>query len=53
MGVLDRMEVGRSVFDTSTGKHAGERHLGMPRCRWKENIRMFFLKTIVSIAETD
>ena len=35
-----RMEEGRSAFKILTGKYTGKRHLGRPRRRWKDNIRM-------------
>ena len=41
-GHVARMEEGRSVFKTLTGKPTGERPLGRPRRRWKDNIRMGF-----------
>ena len=34
------MEDGRSAFKILTGKPAGKRHLGRPRRRWENNIRM-------------
>ena len=34
------MEEGRSAFKILTGKPAGNRHLGRPRRRWEDNIRM-------------
>ena len=39
-GHVARMKVGRSAFKILTGKPTGRRHLGMPRRRWEENIRM-------------
>ena len=33
-------EEGRSTFRILTGKPIGERPLGRPRRRWKDNIRM-------------
>ena len=35
-----RMEVGSSALNILTGKPAGKRPLGRPRCRWEDNIRM-------------
>ena len=35
-----RMEEGRSAFKILTGKPTGKRHLGRPRSRWEDNIRM-------------
>ena len=35
-----RMEEGRSAFEILTGKPTGKRHLGRPRHRWEDNIRM-------------
>ena len=35
-GLVARMEESRSVFKVLTGK----RHLGRPRRRWEDNIRM-------------
>ena len=34
------MEEGRSAFKILTGKPTGKRHLGRPRPRWEDNIRM-------------
>ena len=34
------MEEGRSVFKILTGKPTGNIHLGRPRRRWEDNIRM-------------
>ena len=34
------MEEGRSAFKNLTGKPTGNRPLGRPRRRWKDNIRM-------------
>ena len=31
---------GRSAFKILTSKHAGKKHLGRPRRRWENNIRM-------------
>ena len=39
-GHVARMEEGRSAFKIFTGKPTGKRSLGMPRCRWEDNIRM-------------
>ena len=36
------MEKGRIAFKILTGKPTGKRHLGRPRRRWKDNIRMDF-----------
>ena len=35
-----RMEEGRSAFKILTGKPTGNRHMGRPRRRWEDNIRM-------------
>ena len=35
-----RMEEGRSAFKILTGKPIGKTHLGRPRRRWEDNIRM-------------
>ena len=34
------MEEGTSAFKILTGKPTGKRHLGRPRRRWEDNIRM-------------
>ena len=34
------MEEGRSNFKILTGKPTGKIHLGRPRCKWEDNIRM-------------
>ena len=34
------MEEGKSVFNILAGKSTGNRPLGRPRRRWKDNIRM-------------
>ena len=39
-GNVARMEEVRSAFKILTGKPTGKRHLGRPRRRWKDNIRM-------------
>ena len=39
-GHVARMEKGRSAFRIITGKPTGKRHLGRPRRRWEDNIRM-------------
>ena len=39
-GHVARMEEGRSAFKILTGKPKGKRHLGKPRRRWEDNIRM-------------
>jgi hypothetical protein len=39
-GYVARMEEGRSAFKILTGKLTGKRHLGKPRRRWEDNIRM-------------
>ena len=43
-GNVSRKEEGSSVFKILTGKPTGKRPLGRPRRRWKENIRMDFLR---------
>ena len=35
-----RIEEGRSAFKILTGKPTRKRHLGRPRRRWEDNIRM-------------
>jgi hypothetical protein len=37
---IARMKEGRSDLKMSTGKPSGKRHLGRPRRRWEDNIRM-------------
>ena len=39
-GHVARMEEGRSAFKILAGKPTGRRHLGRPRRRWEDNIRM-------------
>ena len=39
-GHVARMVEGRSTFKVLTGKHTGKRHLGRPRRRWEDIIRM-------------
>ena len=39
-GHVARMEKDRSDFKILTGKPTGKRHLGRPRRRWEDNIRM-------------
>ena len=34
------MKEGRSAFKILTGKHIGNIHVGRPRLRWEDNIRM-------------
>ena len=40
-GHVARMEEGRSDLKMLTGTPAGRRHLGSPRCRWENNIRVY------------
>ena len=40
VGHVARMEEGKSAFKILTGKSAGKRPLGRPRCRWEDNIRI-------------
>ena len=39
-GHVARIEEGRSAFKILTGKPKGKRHLGRPRRRWEDNIRI-------------
>ena len=39
-GLIARTEEGRSAFKILTGKPTGKTHLGRPRRRWEDNIRM-------------
>ena len=39
-GHVARMEEGRSALKILTGTSAGKGHLGRPRHRWEDNIRM-------------
>ena len=39
-GHVPGMEEGKRAFKSLTGKPTGERPLGRPRRRWKDNIRM-------------
>ena len=39
---------GRIAFKILTGKPTGNRHLGRPRRRWKDNVRMDLKETDVS-----
>ena len=39
-GHVARMEEGRTAFKILTGKPTGKIHLGRPRRRWEDNIRM-------------
>ena len=39
-GHVARIEEGKSAFKILTGKPTGKRHLGRPRRRWEDNIRM-------------
>ena len=48
-GHVARMEEGRSALNILTGKRTGKRHLGRPRCRWEDNIKMDFEKKKVSM----
>ena len=40
VGHAFRMEEGRSALKILTAKPTGKRHLGRPRSRWEDNIRM-------------
>ena len=46
---IARMEEGRSAFKILTDKPTGNRHLGRPRCRSKDNIRMNPKEIIINI----
>jgi hypothetical protein len=39
-GHVARMEEGRNAFKILKGTLTGKRHLGRPRRRWEDNIRM-------------
>jgi hypothetical protein len=39
-GHVARMGEGRSVYRILVGRSEGERPLGRPRCRWKDNIKL-------------
>ena len=39
-GHITRMEEGMSAYKILTGTHAEKKHLGRPRHRWEDNIRM-------------
>ena len=39
-GHVSRMKEGRRAFKILTGTPTGKRHLGGPRRRWEDNIRM-------------
>ena len=39
-GHVARMEESRIAFKILTGTHTGKRSLGMPICRWGDNIKM-------------
>ena len=39
-GHVARMEEGRSALNILKGKPTGDRHLGRPRHRWEDNIRL-------------
>ena len=39
---MAELEEGRSLSEFLTGKPTVKRHLGRPRSRWEENIRMDF-----------
>ena len=39
-GHVARMQGGRSAFKILAGNPTEKRHLGMPRHRWEDNIRM-------------
>jgi hypothetical protein len=39
-GHVARIEESRSAFKMLTGKPTGKRHLGRPRSRWEDSIRM-------------
>ena len=41
-GYIARLEGGRSAFNILTGKHRENTHLGRPRRRCEDNIRMDF-----------
>jgi hypothetical protein len=39
-GHVTRNEEGRSAFKILTDKPTGKKHLGRPKCRWEDNIRI-------------
>ena len=47
VGHVARMEEDRSAL--LTGKHTGKRHLGTPRRRWEDNIRMDIKEMCINI----
>ena len=49
VGHVARMEEGRSAFKILTGKPTEKRHLGRPRRRWEDNIRMDLEEILVGI----
>ena len=42
------MEESRSVFKILTGKPTGKRHLGRPRRRWEDNIRIDLEEIVIN-----
>ena len=48
-----RVEEGRSAFKILTHKPTGKRSLGIPRCRWKNKIRMDLKKNRYQYKEFD
>ena len=39
------MEQSRNTYRVLVGKPEGKRHLGRPRCRWEDNIKMDLWET--------
>ena len=47
-GHVARMEEGRRAFKILTGKPTGKRHLGRPRRRWEDNIRIDLEEIVIN-----
>ena len=43
------MKEGRGAFIILTCKPTGKRHLGRPRHRWEENIRMYLKEIVIKV----
>ena len=46
-GYVARMEEDRCTFKIITRERTGKRHLGRPKCRWEDNIRMDLKKETI------
>jgi len=39
----------RSIYSVLVAKPGGKRHLGRPRCRWEDNIKMDLVNAVMNL----